>query len=279
MVWGATFLVVQNALTVSGPFFFVGLRFAAAAALLALLPGRSLVGLTWSEVKAGALIGVAIMLGYSLQTIGLQTILSSKSAFITALYVPFVPLIQWIVLRRAPRLAAWSGIGLAFTGLVLLAGPGAASMDFSAGELETLLCAVAFASEIVLIGTFAGRVDIRRVTVVQLAVASCLAFAAMLPAGENMAPFSWLLLVSVLGMAAASAVIQLAMNWAQRTVSPTRATVIYAGEPVWAGIFGRLAGEMLPARALVGAALIVVAIIVSEWRTPSGEKNAGGSSG
>jgi hypothetical protein len=33
------------------------------------------------------------------------------------------------------------------------------------------------------------------------------------------------------------------MNWAQRSVSPTRATLIYTGEPVWAGIFGRLAGD------------------------------------
>jgi len=61
-------------------------------------------------------------------------------------------------------------------------------------------------------------------------------------------------------------VIQVAMNWAQRTVSPTRATVIYAGEPVWAGIFGRLAGERLPGIALLGAALIVAGVIVSEMK-------------
>jgi drug/metabolite transporter (DMT)-like permease len=266
MVWGATFLVVQNALSVSGPFFFVGLRFGAAALLAALIAGRSLLQLTWTELKAGALIGVAITVGYSLQTIGLQSILSSKSAFITALYVPIVPLVQWIVLRRAPYLAAWTGIALAFIGLLLMAGPAGMSMDFSPGELATVFCAVAFACEIVLIGAFAGRVDARRVTVVQLTVASALAFAAMLPAGESAAPFSWLLVFSVGGMAAASALIQLGMNWAQKTVSPTRATVIYAGEPVWAGLFGRLAGEVLPGRTLIGAALIVMAIIVSEWR-------------
>ncbi len=272
MVWGGTFLVVQNALSASGPFFFVGLRFGVAAVLIALLPGQSLARLTCQELKAGALIGTAMMLGYSLQTIGLQTILSSQSAFITALYVPLVPLVQWIVLRRAPHLAAWTGIALAFTGLILVAGPESASIQMSGGELATLFCAIAFAAEIVLIGTFAGRVDTRRVTVVQLTVASTLAFAAMLPAGESVAPFSWLLLLSAFGMAAASAIIQLAMNWAQRTVSPTRATVIYAGEPVWAGIFGRLAGEILPGRALFGAALIVMAIIISEWRaTPHAE--------
>ena len=69
--------MVQNALAVSGPFFFVGLRFGSAAMFLALLPGQSLKGLTRVEMKAGGVIGVAMMLGYSLQTIGLQTILTS----------------------------------------------------------------------------------------------------------------------------------------------------------------------------------------------------------
>ncbi|MEI4889740.1 EamA family transporter, partial [Klebsiella pneumoniae] len=68
-----------------------------------------------------------------------------------------------------------------------------------------------------------------------------------------------------------SAIIQLAMNWAQKSISPTRATLIYAGEPVWAGIVGRLAGERLSPLALLGGALILIGIIVAElqpsqWR-------------
>lgn len=267
MVWGGTFLVVQNVLSASGAFFFVGARFAAAALLIALLTGRSLRGLTWAELRAGCLIGIAIMLGYSLQTIGLETILSSKSAFLTALAIPLVPIMQWLFLHRRPHPTAWTGICLAFMGVLLLTGANMSSFDFSKGELVTAFCAVAFAAEIILIGAFAGKVDARRVTVVQLAATSVLAFAAMIPAGEAVPPFSWLLFLSVAGMAAASAAIQLAMNWAQKTVSPARATVIYAGEPVWAGLFGRLAGEILTARALLGGALIVIAVLVSQWRS------------
>jgi drug/metabolite transporter (DMT)-like permease len=89
-------LLVQHAMTVSGPMFFVGLRFAAAASIVALFSWRTLRDLTFFEFKAGAFIGVAIMLGYGLQTVGLQSP-SSQSAFITALYVPFVPLLQWLV--------------------------------------------------------------------------------------------------------------------------------------------------------------------------------------
>jgi drug/metabolite transporter (DMT)-like permease len=260
MIWGGTFLLVQHAMTVSGPMFFVGLRFAAAAAFVALFSWRHLRDLTLFELKAGCFIGVAIMLGYGLQTVGLQTIPSSQSAFITALYVPFVPLLQWLVLGRRPGLMPSIGIMLAFTGLMLLSGPAGAS-------LATLISAIAIAAEIILISTYAGQVDVRRVTVVQLASTAVLAFLMVVPTQEVIPSFSWLLLVSAVGLGAASAAIQVAMNWAQRSVSPTRATLIYAGEPVWAGIAGRLAGERLPAIALVGAGLIVAAVIVSELKT------------
>lgn len=266
MIWGATFLIVQNALSVSGPLFFVGLRFGSAALVMAIVAAPVLRGLTLTEVKAGILIGIAIFLGYTLQTFGLQTIPSSKSAFITALYVPIVPLLQWVVLKRPPGIMSWLGIGLAFAGLVLLAGPEGTSLGLGIGELLTLLSAIAIAAEIILIGGYAGRVDVRRVTVVQLAATSLLAFSWMAPLDEAVPEMSWLLVVSAVGLGIASAGIQLAMNWAQRTVSPTRATVIYAGEPVWAGIVGRIAGERLPVAALVGAVLIVAGVIVSEMR-------------
>ncbi|MQA53848.1 DMT family transporter [Pseudomonas piscis] len=266
MIWGGTFLLVQQAMGVSGPMFFVGLRFAAAAAIVALFSWSRLRGLTLFELRAGSFIGVAIMLGYGLQTVGLQTIPSSQSAFITALYVPFVPLLQWLFMGKRPGLLPSLGIMLAFTGLMLLSGPNGASLDFSPGEIATLISTVAIAAEIILISSFAGRVDVRRVTVVQLAVTSVLAFAMVLPTGETLPEFSWLLLVIALGLGASSAAIQVAMNWAQKSVSPTRATLIYAGEPVWAGIVGRIAGERLPALALLGGAMIVLAVIVSELK-------------
>ncbi|MDF3827943.1 MULTISPECIES: DMT family transporter [unclassified Pseudocitrobacter] len=266
MFWGGTFLAVQYAVTLSGPFFFVGVRFAMAAVAVGLLCARSLRGLTRLELKAGVVIGIAIALGYSLQTWGLQSIPSSKSAFITAMYVPLVPLLQWLCLGRMPGLMSCVGIVLAFIGLIFLAGPNGDLLALGQGELITLASAVAIAAEIILISAWAGKVDVRRVTVVQLATASIVAFAMMVPAGESVPPVSSGLLLVALGLGIFSAIIQVTMNWAQRSVSPTRATVIYTGEPVWAGIFGRLAGERLPALALLGAAFIVVGVLVSELK-------------
>jgi len=266
MLWGGTFLIVHHAMNVSGPFFFVGLRFATAALLLALVSWKTLRGLSWQEFKAGAWIGLAIACGYGLQTWGMQTISSSKSAFITAMYVPLVPLLQWLFLGRMPGLMSWVGVVLAFTGLLLLAGPAGDSLAFSAGEIATLLSTVAIAAEIILISACAGKVDVRRVTIVQLAVASACAFLFMVPNGESLPVFSPYLLYSAVGLGIASAVIQVTMNWAQRSVSPTRATVIYAGEPVWAGVVGRIAGERLPGIALLGGGLIVLGVLISELK-------------
>ncbi|KLO57686.1 DMT family transporter [Delftia sp. WSY_4] len=266
MVWGGTFLVVHLAMQHSGPLFFVGLRFVTAGLIGLLVFRKVMAGLTRTELVAGTAIGASIFLGYGLQTFGLQTISSSKSAFLTALYVPIVPLLQWLVMGKPPRLMSWIGIGLAFTGLMLVAGPESGGMELNVGEMATMLSTLAIAAEVLLIGHFAGKVDARRVTTVQLLAAGTMALLAMPVASESVPDFSWIWLTAAVAMACASILIQLTMNWAQKSLSPTRATVIYASEPVWAGIVGRMAGDRLPGLAILGAVLIVGGVLVSELK-------------
>jgi drug/metabolite transporter (DMT)-like permease len=230
---------------------------------------RSLAGVSARELCAGFAVGLCIFAGYALQTEGLRTISSSTSAFITALYVPLVPMIQWLVLRRRPRVATLVGTALAFVGLLCLAGPGAGALRLGPGEALTLSSAVAIAAEILLIGGFSGSVDTRRVTTIQLLVGSALSFAAMPVAGESVPAFSWAWALPAAGLGVASIIIQWTMNWAQKTISATRATLIYASEPVWAGIIGAMAGERLPALSLLGAACIVAGVVVSEVPLPA----------
>lgn len=266
MVWGGTFLVVHLAMQHSGPLFFVGLRFVTAGLIGLVVFRKVMAGLTRTELVAGTAIGASIFLGYGLQTFGLQTISSSKSAFLTALYVPIVPLLQWLVMGKPPQLMSWIGIGLAFTGLMLVAGPESGGMELNVGEMATMLSTLAIAAEVLLIGHFAGKVDARRVTTVQLLAAGTMALLAMPVASESVPDFSWIWLTAAVAMACASILIQLTMNWAQKSLSPTRATVIYASEPVWAGIVGRMAGDRLPGLAILGAVLIVGGVLVSELK-------------
>ncbi|NHN83561.1 EamA family transporter [Acetobacter musti] len=266
MLWGASFLITQTGMQYSGPLFFVGVRFLTAGAITLALFLKTMRDVTRRELIAGAAIGLSICLGCGLQSYGLQTITSSQSAFLTALYVPIVPLMQWFVLRKAPHVMTWGGIGLAFMGLMLLAGPGAHHIGPGRGEIATLLGTVAMAAEIILIGRFATQVDSRRVTVVQLLCAGLFSLLFMPLTGEAVPSCTPVWAACAIGLGVASVIIQLTMNWAQKVVSPTRATIIYAGEPVWGGIVGRLAGDSLPSLALLGGAFIIAGVVASEWR-------------
>ncbi|MBD9527592.1 DMT family transporter [Paracoccus sp. PAR01] len=266
MIWGVTFLIVHIAVEYTGALLLVGLRFLIAGILAAILAGRHLRQVTRLELLAGLSIGASLFIGYVLQSYGLQTVESSMSAFLTALYVPLVPLLQWALFRKAPALFSWIGIGLAFAGLLLISGGSAGHLRMSTGEIATLGGTIGIALEIMLIGYFAPHVDSRRVTAIQLLAVALFCFLSMPIAGVEWPEFSWIWVGAVIGLGAASAMIQLVMNWAQKTVSPTRATVIYAGEPVWAGIVGRIAGERLGPYALIGGALIVLGVLISELR-------------
>ncbi|MDI6024586.1 DMT family transporter [Leucobacter sp. UT-8R-CII-1-4] len=265
VLWGSTFLVIHTAMNFSGPMFFVGMRFLVAGLAAAAIFWRWLRGITLLELGAGVAIGAALALGYGLQTIGLQTISSSMSGFITAFYVPLVPLMQWAFLRKPPGKMSLIGAGLAFAGLIVLGGPGAAGFNFGFGEWATVAAAVACAVEVILISAFASkRVEFRRVTVVQLLATSGFAFLAMPLTGETAPEFDLRWLIPAVALGLASMLIQLTMNWAQRHVSATRATIIYSAEPVWAGVIGAIAGDQLPWFAFVGAALIITGVLVSE---------------
>ena len=263
-VWGSTFLLVHWAMQHSGPWFFVGIRFLIAGLISVVIFRRALRGMRWRDIGAGVAIGVMIYLGYGLQTVGLQTIDSSTSAFITAMYIPLVPLAQWAVFRKRPPAMAFVGAALAFLGLLFIAGPDAFALTLGSGEILTLISTLPIAAEIILISVFAGRIDLGRITIVQLLTAGALGILTMPVVGEGLPEFSWIWVGCAVGLGAASCIIQLTMNWAQKSVSPTRATIIYAGEPVWAAVIGRIAGERLPLAALVGGALVVLGILASE---------------
>ncbi len=267
VIWGASFITVQYGLNFSSPVLFVGLRFAAATIAVSLLSLKYLKHFSKQDLIAGASIGAVIAIGYATQTVGLQTISSSESAFLTALYVPLVPFFMWLCFKNTPHLMTWLGASCAFIGLVFLTGNGFGAIHLSFGQLITLFGSIAIAFKIILISYFANRVNLRRVTVLQLAFASlfCFCFAPMI--GETTLPvFEWKLIAVLCALGLASAVIQLVMNWAQRIVDPAQAAIIYAGEPVWAAMIGRIAGERLTPLALLGGLFVVFGVIVSEWR-------------
>lgn len=270
LVWGGTFLVAQLALRETGPFGLLSLRFSVAAAALFVLFFSRMRGLTRAELRTGAGIGVVTFAAYALQTAGLQHIPSSRSAFLVAMYVPLVPLLQLALLRRSPRASAWAGIALSFVGLLLLSAGKGLSPELGRGDWLTLGGALASALQIVLVSRWAPGADPIRLAFVQLAAVAALSLLALPMSGEGLPPLTPLVVGASVGLGlVATAFVMAAMNWAQQTVPATRATVIYAMEPVWGGIVGALAGEAMSAGTVGGSALIVLGVLVSELAWPA----------
>lgn len=264
LAWGATFSVTRVGLTAAGPFAFLGVRFAIAALLLVAVSAPILRGLTRRELRAGAIIGACIAVSFACQTVGLKTLGAGESAFLTALYVPLVPIFGWLAFRRAIGPAIGAGIALACAGVACMAGPDGLTVGLGLGEALTVACAAIAAAEIVLIGQLSPGCDARRLAIVQVVVAGALSFVGMGLAGEPLPAASPTFLACAGALGLASAFIQVAMNWAQRSVPAARATLIYTLEPVWAAGFGALLGERMGPWAGLGALLILAGVLASQ---------------
>jgi drug/metabolite transporter (DMT)-like permease len=267
-VWGATFVLVRDAVAQVPPFAFVAYRFLAAALLLAAIRPRLALGGPGRErglgpLGAGVAIGVALFCGYGFQTVGLQYTTASNAGFITGLSVVLTPLLGAVLLRQAPGRWPVTGACLAAVGLALLS---LQRLEVRRGDALVLGCAFAFAAHILLLGRYAPRLDTYRLAVVQLATAGLLALAWAAVAGDLVVPATadvWVALA--ITSVAASAGAFLIQTRAQREVSPTRTAVIFTMEPVFAGLFGfLLAGERLSGRGWLGAGLILAGMLIAE---------------
>ncbi len=85
LIWGSTFLIVKNAVRLSGPFTYLTLSYGVGSLTLAIIFHKRLMRITRTEVLSGLVLGMILFTGYALQTIGLQYTTVSKAGFITGL--------------------------------------------------------------------------------------------------------------------------------------------------------------------------------------------------
>jgi len=261
-IWGSTFVVVKDAIGKMPVTDFLTLRFAlAAVAMLALRP-LTVAVLGPAGRRAGVVIGLALGGGYLLQTLGLQHTSAAVSGFITGMFVVLTPLGAAVLLRRPPSSMAWVAVTVATVGLGLLSLRG---FSIGGGELLTLGCAAAFALHIVALGRWASTYDAYGLAVVQLLTTTALCAVVAVPGGVAAPPDGSVWFALVLTALLATALAFVVQTWAQAHLSPTRAAVIMTMEPVFGGLFAvLLAGEVLGPRTLVGAALVLGAMVLTE---------------
>jgi drug/metabolite transporter (DMT)-like permease len=262
--FGVTFPLVSNALDDVEPFAYLLLRFAIAIAALGpfafVLARHAGPEERRLLVRVGLLAGVLLFGGYATQTVGLQTASPSTSAFITGLYVVLTPIVESVVRRRVPPPAVLVGIVLATIGLYLLTG---ADLDLGVGELWTLACAFLFALWIVYQGEYADRLHPIPFTTVQMVAVMVLCIPPTAVQGVGELTGVALFAAAFTGIACSAVALSLQV-YGQRHIAPSRAALILLMEPVFAAMAGYIDGERLDTVALIGAAVILVGITVSE---------------
>ena len=262
-IWGITFVQIKDALELYPLFAFLAVRFAIALAVLAVPAARRLRALGRDGAVAGALLGGLLAGGYALQTAGLDRTTVSAAGFVTGMYVILTPVFGFALFRLHIARAVWLGVALAVTGLAMLSGVSAGSVT---GDLLVLAGAALYALQIALMERFAPRYDPLAFTTAQMASAFAGFAVVAAAAGQVEMPHGrtvWAALL-VTGIFA-SAFAFLVQAWAQRRTSATQTALIFALEPVWAGIFGfALAGDRLGAIGWAGCAVILAGIAVSE---------------
>jgi drug/metabolite transporter (DMT)-like permease len=268
LIWGATFVLVKQALADVSTLLFLTLRFSIAAAALALIFRKEFRAPNASaSLLRGVLAGIFLFGGYVLQTAGLKFTSASKAGFITGLYVPLVPIIGGLAYQKLPQMSELIGVVIAVAGTILLTVQ-KDILDIGRGDLLVAGCAAAFACHIVILGRFAPKSNLGLLTVAQIATGALLGAATFWwvePVRLAWSTNVWVALAvtSLLATALAFSI----QTWAQRWSSPTRTALIFSLEPVFAWLTSYLvAGEVLSQRGMAGAALILAGILIVELK-------------
>ncbi|MHA0857166.1 DMT family transporter [Paenibacillus sp. CMAA1364] len=279
MMWGSTFLIVQNAIAVLPPLAFNGIRFVGAAILLAFILTfiypDTWKQLSWAMVGHASILGVFLFVGYSFQTIGLLYTTTSNAGFITGMSVVLVPFLSFLLLKHPLTKYIWISAGLALAGLFLLTFAGS-SFNFNKGDMFILLCAVGFALQIVFTAIYAPKYPALILTTIQLAIVGILSvFSSFI--FEDVGSISqfghtimqpkvfFALLISIGPTSALAFWIQIVC---QKFTSPTRVSIIYATEPVFAAITGAIfGGEVLGISAIIGCVCILSGMLLAELKS------------
>ncbi len=274
VIWGSAFVAQSLGMEHIGPFTFQAVRSLLGAAALApviFLSGRLArkKGETPSPEqrrllrKGGLLCGLALFVAVNLQQFGLRETTAGKAGFLTALYILIVP-VYGLFLGHRPKPALFVSVLVAAAGLYLLSVT--ERFTVQTGDLLLILCAFAFAAQIMLVDHFGVRVNGVKLCAAQFLVCGVLSGFAMLlfeqPAtGPILAAAGPLLYAGVLS----SGVAYTLQILAQRTTPPAVASLLMSLESVFAVIAGMLVlGEQPTLREYAGSGLMFAAILLAQ---------------
>lgn len=266
IIWGSGFVASAVSLEHYTPYQILAIRFLIGVILLSLVFYKKLKGISKTTIMKGSIIGIFLYLAFALQTVGLQYTTPSKNAFLTAVNVVIVPFIAFFIYKRKMDKFELLGAVLAITGVGVLSLK--LSSEINIGDLLTLLCAVAFAFHIFYTAQFVKEEDPVHLTIIQMVAATILGFIVVLFKGETnfSVDFEGVSAVVYLGVFSTT-IAFLLQTVAQKYTTETNAAIILSTEAFWGMVFSViLLSEVLTVKMVIGAFLILSAIIISETK-------------
>ncbi|WP_339059964.1 DMT family transporter [Tepidibacillus marianensis] len=272
LIWGTTFVIVQNAIAILPPYTFNGIRFSLAAIVLLvyiLIKDRnSFLHLGKKGFISGILLGVFLFGGYAFQTAGLAYTTASKAGFITGLSVVLVPIFSIFLLKIFPKWPTIVGVLLATVGMYLMTMIEGGHFDW--GDLLVFLCAIFFALHIVFMGKFAPQYKTLPLAWVQIMTVALLNLFMMffydypsVRIDDLLQKDVWIALLITSVFATAFAYV--AQTTFQSYTTPTRVAIIFAMEPVFSAMTSYLIqDEVMNNWTIMGGLLIFLGMIIVE---------------
>ncbi len=263
IVWGTSYGVAKGALAFYPVLGLLALRFAGAAAVLALPAWRaSSAAQRRAGLRVGGPLGLLVMAILLCETYGVAHTRASNAALLISLSVVFTPLLEWAWLGRRPTPALWACTAASLLGALLLAGGW--NGRFGLGDGLVLAAAGLRALAVCATARWARGVPALWLTGVQSAVVAlgCLALA-LASGGLPALPRSGAFWGGVLYLALGCTVFALvAQNWALKHAAPSRVGLLMGSEPAWGALFAMLwLGERLDPAGWAGGALMLAAAL------------------
>ncbi len=270
LLWGVAFAAQSKGMDYVGPFTFNGARSFLGVSVLVplwLLTGRRQPADGYDPRAlwlGGALCGLMLFAATSLQQIGLVTTSAGKSGFLTAMYIVLVPLFG-IFLGRRIGANVWIAVLLGAAGLYLLCAT--ERLSLAPGDTLTLLCAVCFAFQIMLVDRFAPRCDPMLLCAVQFGVVGLLSLPLMFLFEEPSLTGLWEARIPLLYTGILSSAVAYTLQIVgQRDTDPAVASLLMSFESVFSALAGAvLLKERLTAAELCGCALVFTAILLAQF--------------
>ncbi len=266
LLWGGTFVVIRDSLKQIDPGALVFARFGVAGAALLVALARRRAAPPRAVVANGVVSGVLVGACYLLQAIGLQRTSAGSSAFLTCAGSLFAGLFAWPIVRQRPGRPLLLGLALALGGSALLSLE--ASFRIGGAEAITFAGALSYAAGVAWVARLGGGVDPLALAAIQsVAVAVALAPSAPRAVAElgALAPAGWARFAYL--ALCGSLIAPLLQLYALRALPPGRVGLLLALEPVFALVVATSAGgERFVLRWWTGAALILIAVLMVEWR-------------